>query len=142
MSKEGLMSVNDTHVNDPRLARLRAMFAAIDDGDTDELLTYFAPEARQTFGNMAPLEGRDAIRDGNVSFLSSISGTSHEIIDAWECDGTVAVQLRVTYERLDGARVTIPALSLFSEGDGMIRDYKVFFDTTPVYAEHPVAAGD
>lgn len=131
------MPTNHTHLSDERLVKLRAMFDAIDGRDTDSLLTYFASTARQTFGNLEPLEGHDAIREGNVHFLSSISGIRHEIQDAWEWDGTVAVQLRVSYLRLDGATVTIPALSLIKERDGLIHDYDVFFDPTPVYAEDP-----
>ncbi len=44
-------------------------------------------------------------------------------------------ELEVTYDRLDGSSTSIPVVSIWHTGpDGLIDDYRVFFDLTPVYA--------
>jgi hypothetical protein len=41
----------------------------------------------------------------------------------------------VTYDRLDGKTVTVPAVTMWHvTGDGLIDDYSVYLDLAPVYA--------
>ena len=45
------------------------------------------------------------------------------------------VEVEVTYRRLDDKSVSVPAASIWhARDDGLIEDYRVFFDLTPVYA--------
>lgn len=129
-----MKSSTTTHVSEPRQRMLEAMFQSIDDGDVDALVSYLHPDATQSFANQEPLVGHVAIREGNRAFLSSIRSLSHQIVDAWESADTVVIRLQVTYERHDGATVTIPVVTLFQERDGLIDVYEVFFDVTPVFA--------
>ncbi|MDT5152985.1 MAG: hypothetical protein QOI01_4718, partial [Mycobacterium sp.] len=39
------------------------------------------------------------------------------------------------YDRKDGQQVTIPCVTIFhTDGAGKIDDYRVYFDSTPIYA--------
>jgi ketosteroid isomerase-like protein len=115
-----------------RHAMVLHLFRAIDSFDVDGLLSYLKPEATQTFGNQEPLRGHEAIRAANVAFFSTIDSLKHEITGLWEVDGTVIVRINATYGRRDGTAVTLPAVTIFSESDGLIDSYQVFFDVAPV----------
>lgn len=110
------------------------LFHAIDSKNIDALLAYMAPEATQRFAHQEPLRGHEEIRAGNAAFFDAIDSASHEITGLWESDGTVIVRINVTYMRLDGLSVTIPAVTIFRESDGLIVEYEVFVDTAPIFA--------
>jgi ketosteroid isomerase-like protein len=110
------------------------LLGAVDSKDVDGLLSYLKPEATQTFGNQEPLRGHDAIRAANVAFFETIESIQHQIIGLWESDGTVIVRIIATYGRRDGKSVTLPAVTIFRESDGLIDEYQVYFDVAPVVA--------
>jgi ketosteroid isomerase-like protein len=120
-------------VSAQRRAMLAEMFGAIDRKDVESLLGYFAPDGTQRFGNAAPLRGHDQIREGNTAFLGSIAGLSHEILTVWESEEGVVIRLSVSYERLDGSAVTLPAVTIIREQEGLIQGYEVYFDIAPVF---------
>jgi ketosteroid isomerase-like protein len=120
-------------VSDERRAMIAEMFAAIDDQDTEKLVGYFSAEGTQRFGNGAPLRGHDEIRQGNLAFFSSIESLSHEILTLWESEEGVVIRLSVTYGRRDGSSVTLPAVTIIRERDGLIGEYEVYFDVEPVF---------
>lgn len=128
------MTATTLHVSEARAKMLTDMFASIDNKDVEALLGYLAPDATQRFANQPPLQGHDAIRAGNEAFLSSIKSLSHELVDAWEFDGTVVIRLEVSYVSLTERHTTIPVVTVFHERDGIIELYEVFFDIAPVYA--------
>ncbi len=110
------------------------LLRAIDSKDIDGLLGHMAPEATQRFGNQEPLRGHDQIRAGNSAFLNLFASLQHQVTGLWEWDATVVVRVDVTYTRLDGVRVTIPAVTIFREAGGQIVEYEVYFDPAPVFA--------
>jgi ketosteroid isomerase-like protein len=110
------------------------LFRMIDSKNIDGLLAYMAPEATQRFAHQEPLRGHAEIRAGNAAFFNAIESATHEITGLWEWDGTVVVRINVTYVRLDGLTVTIPAVTIFRESDGLIVEYEVFVDTAPIFA--------
>lgn len=110
------------------------LFRAIDAKDVDGLLDHLAPDAIQRFGNQEPLRGHEQIRAANVAFYSAIDSLSHEVTGLWEWDDTVVVRIDATYTRLDGVAVTVPAVSIMRESGGLIVEYQVFVDMTPVFA--------
>ena len=60
---------------------------------------------------------------------------SGQIMIEWHQGNDTIVELSVTYDRLDGQSVTIPVVSVWSTTDnGLIDDYRVYFDLAPVYA--------
>lgn len=55
--------------------------------------------------------------------------------NAWVSGDDHIAELSVSHDPLDGAQVTIPVVSIWrAADDGLIEDYRVFFDLTPVFA--------
>jgi SnoaL-like protein len=95
----------------------------------------FAPDGRLAFGNNDPAVGRPAIVAALSGFASTVQGLEHRLLHEWSLGADTIVETEVTYERLDGKRVTVPAASLWRVGDdGLIEDFRVYLDLAPVYA--------
>ena len=70
-----------------------------------------------------------------MPYVRSIKGLSHRIVHEWHEGGSSVVELETTYDRQDGKQVAIPVVSIIHRrDDGLVDDYRVFFDVTPVYA--------
>ncbi len=112
-----------------------SIFHLVDSGQPDAIAALFAPHARFVFGNADPLVGRDAIAVGLAAFFASVSGLRHEIVKLWRVGSDTIAETRVTYWRCDGRSVVVPVVSIWRTGtDGLITDYRVFGDLTPVLA--------
>ena len=110
------------------------LFRAIDAKDVDGLLAHLAPDATQRFGNQEPLRGHEQIRAATEEFFGAIDSLRHDVTGLWEWDDTLVVRLDASYTRLDGLTVTVPAASILTVSDGLIAEYQVFADMTPVFA--------
>jgi ketosteroid isomerase-like protein len=111
------------------------MFARVDARDTDGFLDHLTPDVRFRFGNGDMIEGQPALRTALAGFWPTIAGLSHELLGVWQNGDVVTVELAVSYDRLDGASVTIPAAVLLRlAAGGKVRDYRIFYDISPVYA--------
>ena len=110
------------------------LFRAIDAKDVDGLLAHLAPDATQRFGNQEPLRGHEEISAANAAFFSTIDSLAHHVTGLWEWGDTVVVRLNASYTRVDGLTVTVPAVSIMRESDGLIVEYEVFVDMAPVFA--------
>jgi hypothetical protein len=87
------------------------------------------------FGNSDPLLGRDAVLAGNIAMLGRIKGLRHVITAQWTVDDTTIAVTDVTYTRPDDKQVTLPAVSIWRVGgDGLIVDYRIYFDPAPLFA--------
>jgi hypothetical protein len=110
------------------------IFAAVDTMKPDALTEFITEDARVVFGNADPLVGREAITAGLQAFYSTIKGLRHRIINQWYVGANTVVETEVTYHRLDDRSVGVPVVSIWhAREDGLIDDYRVFFDLTPVY---------
>ena len=115
--------------------RTRRLFAAVDTKDAEAFGAFLADDARLTFGNAEPLLGAEAIVAGIGAFFSTIDGLRHRIVNQWYADAETVAETEVTYQRLDGKSVTVPAVSIWrTREDGLIDDYRIFVDLAPVYA--------
>jgi hypothetical protein len=111
------------------------VFRAVDGLDPVEFGVLLAEDARMVFGNGEPLLGRAAILAGCAAFGETIAGLSHRTLRSWTVGPDTIVESAVTYRRLDGTEVTMPAVSIWTAGDdGLIDDYRVFYDLAPLYA--------
>ena len=117
-----------------RRQMIDGLFRAIDAKDVDGLLAHLAPDATQRFGNQEPLRGHEQIRAANEEFFGTVHSMSHKVTGLWEWDDTIVVRLDASYTRVDGLTVTVPAVSIMRESDGLIVEYQVFVDMTPVFA--------
>jgi ketosteroid isomerase-like protein len=113
----------------------RDVFAMTDSMDVDALMSVFAKDARLVMGNGQPLIGIDEIRTGTTTFFDTIAGLHHSIVTEWNFGPDTIIDLKVTYDRKDGAQVTIPCVTIFhTDAAGKIDDYRVYFDVAPIYA--------
>jgi ketosteroid isomerase-like protein len=115
--------------------RTRRLFAAVDTKDAAAFGAFLAEDARLRFGNADPLVGSEAIVAGIDAFFSTIEGLRHRIVNQWYAGADTVAETEVTYQRLDGKSVTVPAVSIWrTRADGLIDDYRIFVDLAPIYA--------
>ena len=113
----------------------RSIFQKVDTMDPHALDDVFAEDGRLVFGNNEPLVGLEAIAAGSGAFLSTLQGLRHRILNEWSIGADTIVETEVTYSRLDSKEVSLPAVSIWRvRNDGLIVDYRVFFDVAPIYA--------
>jgi hypothetical protein len=111
------------------------IFQIIDSMDPQRFADRLTPDAKLTFANNPTMVGTDAIVAGCGYFYGTIKALHHTIRSQWQQGNDTIVELSVTYDRLDGQIVTIPVVSVWSTNtDGVIDDYRVYFDLAPVYA--------
>jgi ketosteroid isomerase-like protein len=109
------------------------VFQTVDSMRPDSIAGLFAEDARMVFGNAEPLVGREAITAGIQGFFSTINALQHQIVNEWCIGADTIAETEVTYRRLDDKNVTVPVVSIWHTHDGLIEDYRVFFDLAPVY---------
>ena len=112
----------------------KQVYQDVDRMDAKAFASYFTEDGQMTFGNMPPLVGRRAVEEGTVGFFKTIKGLRHEFVKTWEEGDSTVLEFRATYHRLDGKTVTIPAVTVFRLQGNRIRDGRVFYDPTPIYA--------
>ena len=111
------------------------IFAAVESMKPGDMAEFFTEDAQLVFGNREPLVGREAIIAGSQAFFSTIKGLQHRIVNEWQIGADTVVETDVTYRRLDDKSVSVPVVSIrHARDDGLIDDYRVFFDLAPVYA--------
>jgi uncharacterized iron-regulated protein len=55
-------------------------------------------------------------------------------VQEWHDGDTIIQQLDVTYTRLDGGKVTLPAVNMLRLSNDTVADYRIYVDLAPVYA--------
>jgi ketosteroid isomerase-like protein len=113
---------------------VRALFAAMDDADIAGAAAYMTDDVHAQFGNSDPIEGRDAFQTSGEQFAASIGSIQHEITYIETFEDVVVVEMQVHYTRLDAKQLTLPCCNVFRIRDGLIADYRVYMDISPVYA--------
>jgi ketosteroid isomerase-like protein len=110
-------------------------FALVDRGDADGIATQVSEDASLVTGNGDPVTGRDAIRNAINHFQTMITSIHHDIVRTWRVGNSVIAELRVTYVRLDGQILVLPCANVFDlDEDGLVTDYKIFMDMSPVFS--------
>ncbi|MCF6472883.1 nuclear transport factor 2 family protein [Nonomuraea sp. MG754425] len=114
---------------------VRNVFQAVDSFDVDAFTRLLAEDATLVFGNAEPSVGREPIAAGLRTFFATIAGLRHRIVRNWQAGDETIAETEVTYRRLDGKHVSVPAVSIWrTRADGLISDYRIFVDLAPVYA--------
>ena len=112
------------------------LLADIDAMDARLFASHLAIDGRLRFANAPVVEGRVAIEEAIAGFFTTIKALRHRLVDQSHADGTTIVEVEVTYTRLDGDRITLPAAVIMRrEGtEELIQDYRTFIDQGPLYA--------
>lgn len=113
-------------------ADAEAVFAAVDRQDAAAFAGAFDPDGVFVFGNAAPVAGPAAIEAAVSNFFRILDGLRHELHDVWEAGDAVISRLTVTYIRLDGTTVTLPAATIWHGQYGAITDYRIYADLGPL----------
>lgn len=116
-----------------QLSTVRRILHATDN-DIEEFLGFFSDTTVFRMGNADPVVGRDAISAWVGSYLSSVVGTTHEVVTIWESEDAFAVRINVTYRMRGGQHITLPAVTEIRLSSGVLTDYLIFMDPSPVEA--------
>lgn len=119
-------------------AWLEEIYKTIDAKDSDGFVSFLTEDAQFRFGNAPSVHGREAIKQGVDYFFSSIKSSQHKIVNFWTGDNSVVWQGEVLYTRLDGNQVTVNFVNIFNMEGDKIKDYLIYIDNAPVYAEMEV----
>jgi len=111
-----------------------ALFAALDRRDADAFAAFLTVDGELRVGNSPPVVGRRAVRAAAAAFFGTIGGCRHLLIHSWQGPGNAACEGEVSYTRLDGHRVTVPFVNVFTLQGGEISSYRVFIDNAPLQA--------
>lgn len=110
------------------------VFAALDAKDVHTLVCLVSDDVRLRLGNTEGLEGNIAFAQAARESAGSIAATRHRLLNVWHDGDALICQLEVQYTRHDGREVTLPCCNVFRLRDGLISDYRVYMDISPVYA--------
>jgi hypothetical protein len=113
----------------------KTVFGAVDGKDLEVLRGLLAEDTRFVMGNGDPLIGREAVLAGNAAFFTMVQGLRHAVLHEWAVGAATIAETEVTYLRLDGKEVTVPAVTIWEVDEaGLIKDLRVFIDQTPLFA--------
>lgn len=121
--------------NSATIAWVRRYYSAVDDLNLAEALRYFGPDSVVRVGNSPPLTGLAMIEERFGQFFALFAGFRHELGDLWEPDaGLLFFEASVTYFHHDGAKVTIPGVTVGRiEPDRWI-EHRIYADSAAVFA--------
>ncbi len=97
-------------------------------------LSHHTDDVVVRFGNNPPAQGKTEVGEAIAGFWSTIGGLRHDIKAAHRAGDTVALEVDVTYERTDGASVTVPCASVLHRRGELVDSLNVYIDLAPVYS--------
>jgi ketosteroid isomerase-like protein len=112
----------------------RIIFASFDAKDVATLASVVSDDVRMRLGNAPEAQGKTAFVDGVRTFVGSVAAFHHHVENVWHDGDALIAQLEVGYTRHDGKEVTLPCCNVFRIRDGLLVDYRVYMDISPVYA--------
>lgn len=108
------------------------VFQLIDGRRFDELLAHLASDIEWRMTNSPPQVGLADVRQMLEEGKKLVRGMHHEITGIWRGSwsegNVVSAETWVTYERLDGSILTLPATSTLRLRGDLIARYQVFMD--------------
>jgi hypothetical protein len=122
------------------------LFRAVDALDAQAFAHKFAEDGSFRFGNAPPVVGRRHIAESVAGFFAMFRGIRHEIVGvwsgAWEGGDVASAETLVVYTRHDGTlTAAIPATSTLRMQGGLIEDFRIFADVSPLFAPSHEAIG-
>ena len=106
---------------------VREFCAAFARRDVDELLGYFTDDAVYHNIPMAPVTGKDGIREVLNLFLPSSTAVAFEVRHT-AVRGNVVLNERVDRFTMGGKEVALPVAGVFEIRDGRIAAWRDYFD--------------
>ena len=113
---------------------LRGLFDAVDSKNAAEFAAFFTDDGRFVYANSPPVQGRAAIGEYVAGFFGMLQSIRHTLVGAWSVPGHVFLELTVTYVLPQGQSFTFPAFDLLKLDGGLIREYLIYVDASPMMA--------
>lgn len=110
------------------------MFSRSDAKDVDGWTALMTEDIHFVFGNGEPIDGRDKVHATIAGFFDSIQAIKHDVLEAWVVEDKLIQKLQVTYTRLDGSVLSVPAANILTRRDGLISEYLIYVDNSALYA--------
>ena len=110
------------------------MFAVADTLDVEKYVNYLAPDVYFRFGNAEPSPAATPSAMPSATSSPPSRACSTPSCGNGASGDTIIQQLDVTYTRLDGNRVTLPAVNILRLNNNTVADYRIYVDLAPVYA--------
>jgi|GEM_PF-2053370 len=115
------------------LAITRALLEAADT-DITRFFGYFSTNCSFRMGNYEVVRGNQAIAEWVATYLGSVAGMRHVILEEWSDGSVTAMRVEVTYTMQNGAEFTLPAVTRTRIENGKVSEYLIFMDPSPVTA--------
>ncbi len=115
--------------------QVNILFKVIDEMDCEKFAAFLHENGEFEFGNAATVKGRAEIKKAVSQFFSSIHGLRHNLKEVWNVDNSIIVNGEVTYTRKNKTQITIPFMNLLKMNNGLIENYQIFIDISPLYSE-------
>lgn len=93
-------------------------------------------DVRLRFGNAEPVVGHEAVAARAAALASVVASMSHKFVQIWtvdESDSVVICEMESIYHLHDGSELTLPVVDVFRLRDGLIADYRIYMDITPIF---------
>ena len=132
-----LKSVAEREVPVP--AWVRAFYDAVDSSDADAIGPMLSEDCRFRVANGTDLIGRDRIVEANRAMFASFAGLHHDYTDVCGDEHRVFIECWVDYTTHDGATPTLPFVTVFERGGGLITSVKVLGDMSPLHPPRPAS---
>ncbi|KQS64268.1 nuclear transport factor 2 family protein [Modestobacter sp. Leaf380] len=114
---------------------LTAYYAAMEANRRDLLAGYYAQDMTLTFGNAAPIQGREAVVEAFGDVLDRVRSLAHDLVRVWEEeDGVVVLESLGRWTTRAGTVLEIPAATAITVVDGVFTDQRIWVDNAPVFA--------
>jgi ketosteroid isomerase-like protein len=110
------------------------VFASFDAKDVATLVCLVSEDVRMQLGNAEEAHGNIAFATEVRAFTASVAAFHHRLVNVWHDGDALICQLEVQYTRHDGGEVTLPCCNVFRLRNGLVVDYRVYMDISPVYA--------
>jgi ketosteroid isomerase-like protein len=120
-------------VSSPRASLAHRVIEA-SDTDLEAFLGFFTDGTVFRMANGDAVVGRGKVQAWISGYLAAVAATRHEVVETWESDGAVALRVDVTYTMRGGESFTLPAVTMMTFRAGLLAEYRIFMDPSPVVA--------
>lgn len=114
---------------------VRNLLAAVDAGDLTSAATLLADDVRFRLGGAEPGIGPAAIAAAFGAMTQTVASLSHDILAVWAVDApepAIICELTAHFQHHDGSRLALPCINVYRLRGGLIADYRIFMDFTPL----------
>lgn len=110
----------------------------VDKKDAKGFAAVFADDATLRFGNNETLTGPKAIEEAIAGFFTAMKALKHETKKLTVHENMMFLEAFVTYDRHDGKKVTVPAMTVYEMTDTAAgkkaKQCRIYVDLAPLFA--------